>query len=62
LVVTGTEVSALLLMFTDKPARSGSTIGDCPTTVTVSATDPTFSTNWTSSTPLRRTDSRRITV
>ena len=27
-VVTGTEVSASLLMFTDSPARSGSTIGD----------------------------------
>ena len=30
LVVTGTEVSALLLMLTDRPARSGSTIGDSP--------------------------------
>jgi hypothetical protein len=41
LVVTGTVVNAWLLMLTDKPARSGSTIGDSTVTFTVSVTAPT---------------------
>src|SRR4030095_2047958 len=55
LVVTGTEVSAWLLMLTDNPARSGSTIGDSPITVTVSATEPTAMVNVTSVTAFSRT-------
>jgi hypothetical protein len=47
---------------TDKPARSGSTIGDSPVTVTVSATDPIPSVMSTSVTALRRTGSLRMTV
>ena len=61
-VVTGTAVSALLLMFTDSPARSGSTMGASPVTVTVSDTDPTLSVKSTSITPLRRTVALRMTL
>src|SRR5436189_4919038 len=62
LVVTGTDVSAWLLMLTDNPARSGSTIGDSPVTVTVSATDPTPSVNWRSTTAFSRTIAFWMTV
>ena len=49
-------------MLTDRPARSGSTIGDSAVTVTVSETAPTDSVKSTSVTALSRTGALRITV
>src|SRR6266496_2004197 len=48
-------------MFTDSPARSGSTMGDSAVTVTVSLTEPTDSVKSTSVTAFRRTGALRIT-
>src|ERR1051325_4056004 len=62
LVVTGTVVNAWLLMLTDKPARSGSTIGDSTVTFTVSVTAPTDNVKSTSVTAFKRTGALRMTV
>ena len=49
-------------MFTDKPARSGSTIGDSTATLTVSETAPTESVKSTSLTAFKRTGALRTTA